>query len=233
MPYCTSCGYFFEGRGNYCGLHNPYYPTKTRDHHIYTDSAEPLGIRYGTGRFQNQYSNPHRHRPHSKVHRAKGHDIYDYNNDALQLDNNQGALTKYNVTNDIAISNSPRSLNTMLHAAATVFQDLAANHAIDHMRFSVAPNGTRYVSAHANKEREQCQTCQKWFPDSMRLDHHKREFGSGCEAHAMCFRDDEAYFHGCDAKHDRCFVRGCASIYRREGGWKNVVVEDHVRTWHQ
>lgn len=49
----------------------------------------------------------------------------------------------------------------------------------------------------------------------------------------MCFGKEEEYFHATSCRHDRCFVKGCGSIYRKEGGWKGSVVEAHVREWHQ
>lgn len=48
----------------------------------------------------------------------------------------------------------------------------------------------------------------------------------------MCFGQEEEHYHGTQYRHERCFVRGCTSPYRREGGWKSGVVEGHVKKWH-
>ncbi|KAF2268814.1 hypothetical protein CC78DRAFT_575800 [Lojkania enalia] len=120
-----------------------------------------------------------------------------------------------------------------LQAAATQFQSLATDYTINNMTFHISPSGTRSIQVSANKDREQCYVCKKWFPDRRRLEQHQWELGSGCEIHEMCFSKEEEHYHGTMFRHDRCFVRGCASIYRREGGWKSGVVENHVREWHQ
>lgn len=54
----------------------------------------------------------------------------------------------------------------------------------------------------------------------------------GCEAHGVCLREEDIGWHAAEWRHDRCFVRWCGSVYRREGGWKGTVIEGHVRGWH-
>ena len=208
MPYCTSCGSYFDGRGTYCALHNPYLFTKPQGDRFKPDQHFP-DIKYRTG---------HNHKPHKHTN----YDTY-------------GNPNKYDRTNDnsLTLFPGPQTSSTALHQAATHFRNLADNHAINNMTFSVTSNGTKSVSVSANKDREQCAVCKKWFPDRRRLELHQWEFQSGCEVHEICFAQEEGYYHGVSYRHDRCFVRGCGSVYRREGGWKASVVEAHVREWHQ
>ncbi|KAF2180053.1 hypothetical protein K469DRAFT_593836 [Zopfia rhizophila CBS 207.26] len=138
----------------------------------------------------------------------------------------------YSNYNAASLFPSPRTSNTQLQVAAHQFRKLADDYAINHMTFNSHPNGTRSVQVSANKDREQCSVCKKWFADHQKLELHLWEFPSGCEEHEVCFRQEEEYFHGTTYRHGRCFVRGCQSIYRREGGWKSGVVERHVRDCH-
>ena len=39
-------------------------------------------------------------------------------------------------------------------------------------------------------------------------------------------------WHAQSKRHERCFVRNCERIYRKEGGWRGSVIEDHVMEWH-
>jgi hypothetical protein len=134
---------------------------------------------------------------------------------------------------NLSLFPSPLSTSSSLQAAASQFRSLADDYAINHMTFHTHNNGTKSVQVSANKDRVQCSTCKSWFPDRRRLEQHQWELQSGCEVHEMCFPRDEEYFHGTSCRHSRCFVRGCESVYRREGGWKGNVVEGHVREWHQ
>lgn len=127
---------------------------------------------------------------------------------------------------------SPLSTSSSLQAAASQFRNLADDYAINHMTFHTHNNGTKSVSVSANKDRIQCSVCKSWFPDRRRLEEHQWELPSGCEIHEMCFPREEESFHGTSCRHDRCFIRGCGSVYRREGGWKAAVIEGHVREWH-
>lgn len=225
MPYCTTCAARFKGRGNHCALHNPYFFNQSHDHYNYnSDSTDPNEIKYRTVRFTDNGYHKHKNR----VPRNYGN--YQLTNDFDYGYDNRNAVVRYNsgyenALNSITSTAIPQSLTT-------TFNTLTVNHAVASMTYSVAPSGARSVTAHANLEREQCSSCRKWFPDREKLEYHQLEFPIGCDVHRMCIREEDARWHGTSERHDRCFVRGCHSIYRREGRWKGSVIEDHVRQWH-
>jgi hypothetical protein len=225
MPSCLICNEWFNGHGQYCPLHNPQFYSKNKKHHSYNydydydpdyDQDYPNQIRYRTGHGRHGYHKPHK---------LKFYEAYDGGNALYNAGNNM-ALTRLS---DTALDFAPQNLQS----TAQTFQRLTNNYAINNMRFDVDPSGTRSVSVVANKEREQCLICRKWFPNRRGLLEHKQyEFTSGCEVHNTCFGKEEEHFHGTEWKHDRCFVKGCPTPYRREGGWKTRVIEHHIRQCH-
>ncbi|KAF2728978.1 hypothetical protein EJ04DRAFT_503174 [Polyplosphaeria fusca] len=196
MPYCTSCGDRFEGRGIYCGYHGAktYGRGYEQPNAYYTPDSNP-NVHYRTG---------HRQRHDDLTHSAS-----------------------------LSLFPSPLSTSASLQQAASQFRNLADEYAINHMTFHTHANGTKSVQVSANKDRCQCTVCKDWFPDRRRLEQHQWEQQGGCEIHELCFPSNDEHFHGTTYRHDRCFVRGCVSIYRREGGWKTSVIETHIREWHQ
>ena len=38
--------------------------------------------------------------------------------------------------------------------------------------------------------------------------------------------------HAEEERHERCFVRGCPSEYRKKSGWRGRAIEYHVRRLH-
>lgn len=185
------------------GSHCPFHNPYLFTNNL--DSSDRDIIKYRTG--------------HGRRHKHGALKYYDSYDDQ--------ALVPYrNPQSQIAISNHA------LRDTAHTFSRLTSDYAINNMTLSLHPSGTKSISVSANKDREQCPICRQWFSNSKRLDKHKWEFPSGCEVHEMCFGREEEHFHGTSWKHDRCFVKGCTSLYRMEGGWKTKVVEGHVREWH-
>ncbi|KAF2009994.1 hypothetical protein BU24DRAFT_68962 [Aaosphaeria arxii CBS 175.79] len=252
MSFCNTCGEMFEGPGSYCLYHDPYSTKHSFGYNKLDFDGFP-SIKYRTGQGSHGHNHHrhhqqqhHLHHPHTHhtSHKLKDYDTYDvlgrYDNSldlvapsdsALIQYNDQTALQPFNNYNyNYQTSNSQS--HPILAAAASTFTRLTANYSINHMSFSMAPNGTKSVNVSANKDREQCSTCKKWFPDHEKLRNHMWELPSGCEVHNMCFTRDEESFHGTRCRHDRCFVKGCGSVYRKEGGWKTGVVENHVREFH-
>ncbi|KAF2871750.1 hypothetical protein BDV95DRAFT_494025 [Massariosphaeria phaeospora] len=249
MPYCTSCGEHFRGRGSYCALHDSSYFTRTDDHHhryannnhyTYPDSAYKPTIKYRT-------AGQHHHRPlHRSTSTSRLHD-YDYTstNALIPYDTNHtytsNALTTrepntytYSHDHNHNHSHPHRATNLSPHALATTFSALTTTHAITSLTVSLSPTGTHTLTATANRDREQCPCCLTWFPDAQKLRWHAYEAPVRCEVHGVCLREDgeEVAWHARSARHERCFVGGCKGVYRREGGWKEGVVERHVLGWH-
>jgi hypothetical protein len=215
MPYCSTCGVRFKGQGTHCLLHsNSFRHTSTRlhDYNYNSDSTNSSGICFRTGG-----SRP-------RAHFADTHGRYNDTTNALVPYSNHHHHTTQRYNN-----NTTRALAQPLVAT---FEDLSQEHAISSLTYSVMPSGAHTLRAEANFEREQCTVCREWFPDHQRLEDHHYEFPVGCEKHGVCLRREDVQWHGNRERHERCFVRGCQSIYRREGGWKSVVVERHVRESH-
>jgi hypothetical protein len=211
MPYCSTCGVRFKGHGTHCLLHSTkYHHTSTRLQNTYSynsDSTNSSGVRFRTGGPRTRFANTH--------------DPYNDNTNALVRYNHSGnSIQPYNTTTALA------------QPLVATFTTLSHAHAISSLTYSISPQGAHSLSAEANFEREQCSVCRKWFPDHQKLQYHHREFPVGCEEHGICLREEDVQWHGNRERHERCFVRGCGSVYRREGGWKGVVVERHVREWH-
>ncbi|KAF1943045.1 hypothetical protein EJ02DRAFT_152667 [Clathrospora elynae] len=217
MPYCIICGVRFKGRGKHCGLHNNYHLTiRHHDHYNHnhnSDSTDPSSIRFRTGG---------RHQPRTLRFATDSHDTYggQYNDTS--------ALVPYS-PNPLPTTNLSAALAQPL---VQTFATLSHAHAISSLTYSVAPNGSQSLKAEANFEREQCTVCRKWFPDHQKLETHQWEFSIGCEEHGVCLRREDVLWHGTRVRHERCFIRGCGSVYRLEGGWKWVAAEVHVRKWH-
>ncbi|KAH7130300.1 hypothetical protein B0J11DRAFT_248692 [Dendryphion nanum] len=226
MPYCISCGDAFTGPGSLCVFHNPTAFSKTQmdTYNKYDNNNLPL-IKYRTSG-QGSRHKPHKHREYEN---------FNYYDQSIEQtfdqfhDTNDLSLAPYyhNHTNDH--QHSPSHLN---HAAQT-FTRLTSQHAINSLTLTSTPAGLKTISVIPNKDREQCPVCRKWFPDAERLRMHRWEYSSGCEVHGICFGREEEAFHASKCRHDRCFVKGCPSLYRKEGGWKGSVVEGHVKEWHQ
>jgi hypothetical protein len=213
MPFCTACGYHFNGRGSHCSAHKTYLQD-THDYYA-SDYRDATPIRNRTGRFRSQPRKP----------RQIGY--YDSYN-ALDTYNPRTALPSRVFTVDQAL----RSEN--LRPLLTAFNHLADTNSIASLTYAISPVGDLSLTAHANLNREQCQVCLQYFPDRQRLDMHHWETVA-CDKHKICLRQDEVVLHAMSERHSRCFVRNCGSVYRQEGGrwgWKGSVVEDHVRERH-
>ncbi|KAF1839377.1 hypothetical protein BDW02DRAFT_150323 [Decorospora gaudefroyi] len=196
MPYCSTCGVRFRGRGSHCVLHtNTYY----NNYNYNSDSTNSSGPRFHTDT-----------RPRTR----------------FATNNTSNALVPYPTTTSFNTNTS------LAQPLVQTFTTLSHAHAISSLTYSVTPSGAHSLTAAANFDREQCSVCRKWFPDHEKLGYHARDFPVGCEEHGVCLRQEDVQWHGTSERHERCFVRGCASVYRREGGWKSSVIDRHVREWH-
>lgn len=209
MPRCETCNARFNGSGHHCTLHkSDFYRSHTKDHYKYNNgfsypSDRHIRISYDT------VGAVALRRPQQNP----GH-------------NDTQAISLYDYNNTSAIS-AP-----IVHALAQSFATLQDTHVIASLTYTVAPSGAHVLSAEANLEREQCPTCYVWFSNHEKLRYHQLENPVGCEAHGVCMRLEDALWHAMKERHERCFVRGCVSLYRREGEWRTWAVEDHVRKWH-
>lgn len=211
MPYCVVCGNRFKGRGSYCVLHH----TSGLDHawrpsyNYSSDSTDPSSVRCHVD-----------HRNHYRRLRvSNGDDNYDpYSN--------TNALVRY------GHGHASKSGTALAQPLVQTFTTLSHNHAISALTYTITPSGAQSLTAEANFDREQCPVCRKWFPDHQKLDDHRYEFPAGCEIHGLCLRLEDVLWHGTSERHERCFIKGCGSVYRKEGGWKAGVVEGHIRSWH-
>ncbi|KAF1846775.1 uncharacterized protein K460DRAFT_284147 [Cucurbitaria berberidis CBS 394.84] len=211
MPYCITCGAYFQGRGSRCVLHNGHrLQARWQDSYNYSsDSTDPSSIRYRTDQ---------RRRPRN-LRFTNAHETVDQlNNPNTLVHYNHGTLT----VPDTALA------QPLVHTFAT----LSHAHAISSLTYSILPSGGQSLTAEANFEREQCRVCRTWFPDHQKLEYHQRELPVGCDVHGICMRMEDVHWHGTSERHERCFVRGCGSVYRMEGGWKGGVIEGHVKGWH-
>jgi hypothetical protein len=96
MPYCTTCGYYFNGRGSHCSLHIPYL-----------QDTYDTPIRYRTGRF----------RQPRKPRQIGYHDSYN----GPDTDDSKLALTSrnFNVGQALRSDNLRPLLTTFNHLADT------------------------------------------------------------------------------------------------------------------
>ncbi|KAF2630929.1 hypothetical protein BU25DRAFT_220351 [Macroventuria anomochaeta] len=211
MPHCATCSAHFHGPGHHCALHeSAFRRSHIKQYHNYSsDSTYPGDTHFRTS--AGTVGTVARRRRHH-------HDGY---NDAY-------ALALYNTNNiDVPAMNTP-----LAHTLAQSFATLQDSHVIATLTYSVTPTGTQTLTAEANLEREQCPVCYTWFPNHEKLEFHQWKNPVGCEAHGICMRMEDALWHGTKERHERCFVQGCGSVYRREGGWRARVVERHVSRSH-
>ncbi|KAF1362995.1 hypothetical protein EJ07DRAFT_105538 [Lizonia empirigonia] len=211
MPRCATCSTRFHGSGHHCALHkSKIRRARTQEYYNYgSDSTYPGDTHFRTS--QGTIGSIARRR----LHRSDGYD------DAYAL-----ALYR-NHDDDVPTTNTP-----LAHTLAESFATLQDTHVIASLTYTVTPSGAQTLTAEANLEREQCLTCYAWFPNHQKLQNHQWENPVSCETHGVCMRKEDVLYHGTKERHERCFVTGCGSVYRREGGWKTGVVEGHVRGWH-
>jgi hypothetical protein len=209
MPYCATCRARFHGGGHHCALHRPSLRrSHIQEHYNYSsDSTHPGDTHFRTS-----------HGTVGTIARHHLHRDNDYNNShALALHNQYGM--------------SPMD-SSLAQPLAQSFATLQSTHVIASLTYTITPHGIQTLKAEANLEREQCTVCGTWFPNHQKLESHQWDFPVGCEVHGVCMRMEDVQWHGTSERHERCFVRGCQSVYRKEGGWRAGVVEGHVRGWH-
>lgn len=206
MPYCLTCNTYFQGSGAYCALHKSSLRLRhTQEYYNYSsDSSYPGDTHFRTS-----------HGTAGAVALRRPHRDTGYN-----------ALSHYN-QHDVPTINTP-----LAHTLAQSFAMLQDSHVIASLTYSMARDGAQTVTAHANLEREQCPVCYVWFANHQQLESHQWEYPVGCEVHGVCMRLEDALWHATKERHERCFVRECGTVYRREGGWRSRVVEEHVKRWH-
>ncbi|KAF1964475.1 hypothetical protein BU23DRAFT_561918 [Bimuria novae-zelandiae CBS 107.79] len=241
MPYCTVCSAHFTGRGSYCTHHNPYVQT-------YYNTSDSNGIRYRTGSnlALTKHHHPHRSRKPFAIGFRDSHDALERyrphtSSNALALTGYHSPISHHYLDEDYDNYSHSHGYNrrtdpllsaSNLKPLGYAFERLSAAHAITQLTYAIDIHGTRSVTATANPEREQCTSCGIFVPDRMRLLGHYADFPVQCEAHGVCLRWEDVLVHADEEMHERCFVRGCRSVYRAEGGWKGSVVEGHVRGMH-
>ena len=84
MPFCTSCGDVFEGRGNFCIFHNPYAFTKSHtDSYSKHDTNNYPLVKYRTGGQTSRHNKSHKFKDYDDL---KHYDqIYDQTYDPNDL----------------------------------------------------------------------------------------------------------------------------------------------------
>lgn len=215
MPDCVNCGVRFKGRGVDCGLHYHNRPsTRLYDQYNYSSNATDLSSVW--------FPTEGTRRRHRTLRFADHHGHHYDSHNAIVRSNTNGYV------------HQPRLLSSALaQPLVQVFSALTDTHAIASVRYSVNPStGTHSLTAEANFDRKQCAVCQTWFPDHEKLLHHQLEFQVGCEECGVCLTREDTLWHAKAVRHERCFVRACGSVYRREGSWKAAVVERHIWERH-
>jgi hypothetical protein len=214
MPYCATCRVRFHGSGYYCGLHRSSHRSRTREYYNYNiDSTNPTDIHFRTSLDT----------AGTVVARRR-----------LQPDNSHDSSDRH----ALALYSQRHRPDTQMidfPLAQTLAQSLVTlqdAHIITSLTYSVTPSGTQMLTAETNLEREQCPTCYTWFPNRAKLQVHMWDYPAGCDFHGICMPKEDVHSHGTSERHDRCFVRGCQSMFRKEGGWKTRAVEEHIRDWH-
>lgn len=229
MQYCNTCGGPFQGRGRHCSSHDQTrrYPYNLHERFNYnTDSTDPEG----------NHTRRHTLRNRPRVTRFADDDVNNYyNNRGDQEDyhihedhDRQRNLVRYRRGN----SNNNNVNTSLTQPLVQTFRTLSRGHEIRSMTYTQFPHGVSSVQADANTEREQCDICSSWFPDHRKLMYHQQEYSAGCEEHGICIRPEDAIYHATREKHNRCFLRGCSYVYRREGDWKPGFVREHVKSAH-
>lgn len=84
--------------------------------------------------------------------------------------------------------------------------------------------GNRYTRA-------QCWDCKVWFNNQAEEEEHHDENSGWCEEHSVCFPNTNYYNHARSERHSRCFASRCDSKYRRDGGWPDSNIEEHI--WYE
>lgn len=209
MSHCATCGARFQGNGHHCIFHkSKNHRFRNPEYYSYSsDSTYPDATHLRTSQGTVGMVVPRRSR-HSRGY------------------NDAHAITLY------SHHDTPPVETPLAYTLAQSFTTLQDTHVIASLSYSVTPSGTQTLIAEANLDREQCTICYSWFPNNQKLDHHQRANPLGCETHGVCMPMEDALWHGTKERHERCFVKGCGSVYRKEGGWKAGVVEGHVRAWH-
>lgn len=233
LYYCMKCYASFRGPGRYCERHeliddrNGRYAYNAIEQFNYnSDSTDSIGIPVGTNQ-------------RNLLRRARFIDEYEdldmggshYRHALHNIHKTRGGYDRW--TSLIRHGQRTSNIDTTLHQPLVqTFNTLSRTHAIRSMTYNVSPHGDRSVTAEANPEREMCNICKTWFPDHGKLAYHHQEFSAGCEEHRKCMRPEDAIYHAYKRTHNRCFVRGCYSLYRREGDWRPSIIEEHIRRTH-
>lgn len=222
MSRCAVCDTRIYGSGNYCTLHKPKYrPSHTQEYYNYSSNSAYPGethFRTSAGTAGAVARRHHHHSDHRDSHNQLA--LYSQpHNQPYNQSYNQSYNQPYNGTQ---VVNLP--LAQTLTQAFTHLQDT-------YVIASVTYDGQE-ITVNANLEREQCLVCHVWFPNHDKLVWHQIENPVGCEVHGVCMRKEDALWHGTARQHERCFVRGCRSAFRAEGGWRDSTVERHVRDHH-
>lgn len=217
MPHCAICSTRIYGPGHYCTLHKPKLRrSHTKEYYNYSsDSAYPGDTHFRTsaGTAGTVARRRHHHHDHQDIHTALA--LCNQPHDAR-------ATLDTPAPNDMPIA----------YTLAQSFAALQDTHIIHSVTYSMTPSGAHALNVEANLDREQCLVCRVWFASREKLEQHRWEYPVGCEIHVICLRSEDVLWHGMDRRHDRCFVRGCESQMRIEGGWKTGAVERHVRGCH-
>lgn len=213
MPSCAICHASFSGRGNHCAQHSSGYMYNVQDpyNNYNSDSTEQSAARIRTSQ-RNRSRN-------IRFATANAHNTRNNYNES-------GGIVRYD--NGISSANSAFAQQALVHT----FNRLSHAHAISSLTYTVSPHGEHALRAEANFDREQCSACRKWFPDFQKLEHHQVELPVACEEHGTCMRLDDVQWHATQERHNRCFVRGCQSLCRKEGDWRSGDVKAHVKQWH-
>ncbi|KAF2451490.1 hypothetical protein P171DRAFT_401055 [Karstenula rhodostoma CBS 690.94] len=222
MPFCTVCSVPFNGRGSHCAHHKTYY-----------GASDSNAINYRT---RTLLHDSHRPRKPLQIGFRGSHDaLVPYRPYASS---NSLALAGFDPEpshdyEGFSYKHDGDPVLSSLKPLGYAFEQLSSMHAVTQLTYSVDAHGTRSVTATANPEREQCTNCGAFFADFHRLKGHYADYPVQCDVHGVCLRLDDVLVHADEERHERCFVRGCRSVYRLEGGWKGSVVEGHVRGIHR
>ena len=180
------------------------------------------------------------HKP--RVRRQRTREYYNYNSDSTypgetHFRTSAGtagtvARRRNQTYNGQTYTDTPSLSLPLAYTLAQSFAALQDTHIINSVSYCVTSSGAQTLNVDANLDREQCSICLMWFPNHEKLMWHQADNPVGCEVHGLCMREEDAVWHGTQTRHDRCFVRGCETVYRREGGWRSGVVERHVKACH-
>ena len=79
--------------------------------------------------------------------------------------------------------------------------------------------------------RKQCEACLAWFDNQTMYDQHCNNLDSYCGGHKVCFAWESNFEHARQHRHTRCFINSCETKYRKEEGWSDAEIEEHI--WHE